>query len=561
MVPLSSSRRRIVIPALLFSWLLLASAVPLGALQTTSSPEQAKGGYPVIVEGQEILRIYQSLGSFSAQERADGASERLRKLIYVSPAELANLNVSDSPYGTAIRNGDDVLLIVTDEDARYAHLSREVLAKYYVGRIQKAIGGIRQQHGTKSLILAAVYGVLTLAAYLGLIWLVVLGSRRLLRKLESAAARMKGVKIQQSEILAGNRIAALVAGTVRLLRLILLFVLTWIFLATEFNYFPWTRQHGRQLLNYILTPIKFIGQALLNYLPNLFYIFVIVTVIYYVLKFIRVLAKEFESGNIRISGFYPEWIQPTYKIIRFLLFAFTAVIIYPYLPGENSPAFKGVGLFIGVLISLGSTSAVANVVAGVILTYTRGFRVGDWVKIGDTMGEVTAQTMLATHVKTIKNEEIIIPNSVILSSHITNYSLLAQSDGLILHTSVTIGYDEPWRKVYGLLIEAALKTEYILNHPAPFVLQNALDDSYVEYEINAYTNNPLEMVNIYSALRANIQDCFYAGGVEIMSPAYSALRDGNKTAIPAEYLPKDYRPQGFRIARDDAAAAASGGKE
>jgi small-conductance mechanosensitive channel len=279
-----------------------------------------------------------------------------------------------------------------------------------------------------------------------------------------------------------------------------------------------------------------------------------------VMKFLRLVAGEIERGKIRIRGFYPEWSQPTYKIVRFLLFAFTAVVIYPYLPGENSPAFKGVGIFIGVLFSLGSTSAVANVVAGVILTYTRGFRVGDWVKIGDNMGEVTGQTMLATHLKTIKNEEIIIPNSVILGSHITNYSLLAQKDGLILYTSVTIGYDQPWRKIQQLLIEAALKTKNIVPTPAPFVLHNALDDSYVQYEINAYTDKPLLMVFTYSDLRANIQDVFFAAGVEIMSPTFHAVRDGNRTAMPEEFLPPDYRPRGFRVEKDNAASAASGGK-
>ena len=217
------------------------------------------------------------------------------------------------------------------------------------------------------------------------------------------------------------------------------------------------------------------------------------------------------------------------------------------------------GLFLGVLFSLGSTSAVANIVAGIILTYTRGFRVGDWVKIADNLGEVLSQNMLATHLRTIKNEEIVIPNSVVLNSHVTNYSLLAHSKGLILHTSVTIGYDAPWRTVHELLIEAALKTDNILASPAPFVLQSALQDSYVQYEINAYTNQPAEMISTYSKLHANIQDCFYAGGVEIMSPIYSAIRDGNKTAIPAEFLPPDYRPQGFRIAKpDDADAAATG---
>jgi small-conductance mechanosensitive channel len=303
-----------------------------------------------------------------------------------------------------------------------------------------------------------------------------------------------------------------------------------------------------------------VGNALVNYLPNLFYIVVIIVLMVYVMKFVRLIAREVERGNIRIPGFYPEWVQPTYKIVRFLLIAFTAVIIYPYLPGENSPAFKGIGLFIGVLFSLGSTSAVANVIAGVIIIYARGFRVSDWVKIGDNTGEITALTMLATHLQTIRNEEIIIPNSVVLNSYVTNYSMLARTQGLILHTSVTIGYEAPWRQIHGLLIEAARKTKHILQDPAPFVLQNALQDSYVQYEINAYTDQPKQMVYIYSELHGNIQDCFFAAGVEIMSPIYSAIRDGNRTQIPDAFLPPDYRPQGFRIAKEDAVAGALGKK-
>ena len=537
--------------------LLCVLVAPVLRAQEAVVPEAQKTGYPVTVQGEEVLRIFEGLGSFSAEQRAVAMTERLNQLISAK-SDLAKITTTDSPYGTSILLGDNLLLVVTDDDAKHYHASRQAVAVFFAKRIREAVGLARWQRSRRYLVRAAIYAVVTLAVYVLLVWLVLVGTRKLLASLQPAAARLKGIKIQQSELLAGDRIAALLMTCVRLLRAVLLFLFTWIFLAAEFNYFPWTRGHGRQLLNYIIDPITAVGRAFLNYLPNLFYIIVIVAAMYYVAKFVRLLAREVERGNIRISGFYPEWAQPTYKIVRFLLIAFTAVVIYPYLPGENSPAFKGVGIFIGVLFSLGSTSAVANVVAGVILIYARGFRVGDWVKIGDNLGEVTSQTMLATHMKTIKNEEIIIPNSVVLGSYVTNYSMLAQQQGLILHTSVTIGYDAPWRKVHELLIEAALKTKYILREPAPFVLQTALQDSYVQYEINAYTDAPLEMVNIYSELHSNIQDCFYAAGVEIMSPIYSALRDGNKVAIPAESLPGDYRPGGFRITRDDASAAGAG---
>jgi small-conductance mechanosensitive channel len=529
--------------------------------QPSSGQSDQGQGYPVTIEGHEVLRIYEPVGAFSAHDRAQKISERLQKLVFAPGADLSAITTSDSDYGTEIRLGDNVLLIVTDDDANRAHLSRGAVAKYCVGQVRNSILQVRHEHGAKFLIKAAIYAAAILLLYLGLVWLVVQGSRRLLQRLQRADAPLfKGIKIQRSEILAGERLAGVLTWIVRVLRAVLLFILSWFFLAIEFSFFPWTRVHGRQLLDYVFTPIRFVGTAVIDYLPKLFYMVVIIAVMYFVLKFIRILAREFQRGNIRIRGFYPEWIKPTYNIIRFLLIAFTAVIIYPFLPGSNSPAFKGVGLFLGVLVSLGSTSAVANIVAGTILTYTRGFRVGDWVKIGDNIGDVISQNMLATHLQTFQKEEVVIPNSVVLGSHVINYSFLGQTEGVILHTSVTIGYDTPWRTVHGLLLEAAAKTHDILPDPAPFVLQRQLEDSYVQYEINAYTRNPHAMFVTYSNLHANIQDCFYAAGVEIMSPVYHSLRDGNKTAIPAEFLPKDYRPRGFRIDKADDAAAASSGR-
>jgi len=540
----------------------LASSVLLAGQEPTPPSGQEAHGYPVTVEGHEAFQIFEPLGPISAHDRAQRASDRLEKLVYTPGADLTAIAPSDSDYGTLIKLGDEVLTIVTDNDAERMHVNRAALAKYYATQIQNTVMQARQEHGAKFLVRAAIYALATLLLYVLVVWLVAAGSRALLKRLQRPGDPLiKGFKIQESEILAGQRLAAILAGLVRLLRAIIIFLLTLVFLGTEFKFFPWTRVHGRHLLDYVLTPLRFMGTAVLNYLPKLVYILIILAVMYYVMKFVRILAREFERGTIRIRGFYPEWIKPTYNIVRFLLIAFTAVLVYPYLPGENSPAFKGVGIFLGVLLSLGSTSAVANAVAGIILTYTRGFRVGDWVKIGDNIGDVTSQNVLATHLRTFQQEEIVIPNAVVLNSHVVNYSLLGQTEGIILHTSATIGYDVPWRTVQRLMIEAALKTPDILADPAPFVLQKALDDSYVQYEINAYTRNPHAMFVIYSHLHSNIQDCFYAAGVEIMSPVYHSLRDGNKTAIPAEFLPPDYHPHGFRIAKADDGAAAAAGKD
>ena len=252
-----------------------------------------------------------------------------------------------------------------------------------------------------------------------------------------------------------------------------------------------------------------------------------------------------------LPGFYQDWAMPTYKIARFLVIAFALVMAFPYLPGSDSPAFKGVSIFLGVLFSLGSSSAVANVVAGVILNYTRAFSIGDRVRIGDVEGDITYKTLLVTHIRTIKNVEITLPNSTVLSGAILNFSTAAKDSALILHTSVTIGYDAPWRRIHELLISAASATQHILKDPQPFVLQTALNDFYVSYQINAYTDHPSKMALIYSDLHQNIQDKFNEGGVEIMSPHYSQLRDGNTVTIPETYRPTDYTAPGMRIVKVD----------
>lgn len=523
-----------------------------------SASAQQQRGYPVIVDGYEIFRIRQNLGAVSAEERAQRISAGLEDLAKAQDFDPKKITANEEGGVATVRYGDQLVVTINDAEARGSGLPRNALATQYTKLLQEKMPDIHAQHAARYLWRAAGYVAVTVAIYLLVVWIIILATRWLLGVLESSkAARLKGIKIQESEILAGERLAALLASAVRTVRILIIATLSFALLAKAFSFFPWTREHSERLLGYLLSPLAGLGLAVLNYLPKAFYILVIVLVLHFVLRFIHIIAVEVEKERIRISGFYPEWVQPTYKIIRALVYAFGAVIIYPYLPGESSPAFKGITVFIGVLFSLGSTSAVANFVAGVILIYTRGFRVGDWVTIGENTGEVVQMSMLATHLRTIRNEEITVPNSVVLGSHVTNFSLQAKEQGVVLHTSVTIGYDAPWRMIHKLLIDAALKTKYILHDPAPFVLQADLQDSYVKYEINAYTDRPLLMPYTYSDLHANIQDSFYEAGVEIMSPVFHALRDGNRTAIPDQYLPKGYEAKGFRV--KDIGADSEGG--
>jgi small-conductance mechanosensitive channel len=239
--------------------------------------------------------------------------------------------------------------------------------------------------------------------------------------------------------------------------------------------------------------------------------------------------------------------MPTYNIIRVLLFAFMFVVIFPYLPGSDSKVFQGVTVFLGILFSLGSSSAISNMVSGIVLTYMRPYKIGDRIKVGDVTGDVVEKNLLVTRLRTIKNEDITIPNATILSGHTTNYSTVAKTMGLILNTTITIGYDVPWQTVHNLLISAAEATDGVLTEHKPFVLQTGLNDFNVAYQLNAYTASSNQMAAIYSRLHQNIQDKFNEAGVEIMSPNYFALRDGNHIQIPDGYVPEGYSKPGFKV--------------
>ncbi len=326
-----------------------------------------------------------------------------------------------------------------------------------------------------------------------------------------------------------------------------LLFLMYLYITLIFSYFPFTETWAEKLFSYILSPVERTFQALISYLPNIFAIVVIYFLIKYLLKMIRFIFNAIENGTITLPNFYQEWSEPTYKIVRFLVIVFGLIVIFPYLPGSSSPFFKGISVFVGILFSLGSSSAIANMVAGVVLTYMRPFKPNDVVKIAETMGIIIERTLLVTRVRTFKNVDITVPNGIVLNSHIINYSAEAQESGLVLHTSVTIGYDVPWKTVHELLIKAALTTNLVLKESKPFVLQTALNDFYVNYELNIYTKFPSKIPRILSDLHQNIQDKFNEAGVEIMSPHYGAIRDGNQTTIPEKFLDQSYTKPGFKL--------------
>jgi small-conductance mechanosensitive channel len=548
------------VPVMLF-YLALVMTLPLRTErafgQAPKAPlpaqEPAQKKAPVVVGGKTLFYVEERILSFSPADRARAIAERIKKLHSEPPSLLKAIHVEEIETTSEIMAGDLVIMAITESDARAAGRSRQELAQEYAGIIRASVAELRREYSLETVGLGVLWTLLATAVLLLAFKLLKTLFPKLYRKLDSwRGTRIRSFRIQKLELLTADRITdALITGA-KGARIAASLILIYFYLPLVFSFFPWTKGWASVLFDYVLSPLKLIWDAAASNLPNLFFIAVILAVAYYTNKLIRFVFAEIGAGTIEIPGFYQDWAEPTYKIARFLLIAFVAVVAFPYLPGSKSPAFQGVSIFLGLLFSLGSTSAVANVVAGMMLTYARAFQTGDRVKIGETMGDVMGKTLLVTRIRTIKNVDISIPNAMVLSSHIVNYSSSAKEQGLILHTGVTIGYDAPWRQVHELLIAAACDTEHILKEPKPFVLQTSLDDFYVSYELNAFTNQPLQMARIYSELHQNIQDKFNEAGVEIMSPHYSAMRDGNSTAIPPDYLPKDYQAPPFRILRLEA---------
>jgi small-conductance mechanosensitive channel len=333
----------------------------------------------------------------------------------------------------------------------------------------------------------------------------------------------------------------------KIVRYLIIFLSLYLSISLAFSVFPATRGIANILFGYVLMPVKSMFYSVVKFIPNLITIVVIVLIFRYLIRGLRYLAEEIDKGRLTLKGFYPDWAHPTFSIVKTLLYAFMFVVIFPYLPGSDSDVFKGVSIFIGVVFSLGSSSVINNVMSGLVLTYMRPFKVGDRIKIGEIVGNVIEKTPFVTRIRTPKNEEVTIPNSSIMSAQTFNYSESARTCGLILHTELTLGYDIPWRQIHELLLNAAKRTPDVLKNPKPYILQTALDDFYVEYQLNVYTNDADKMPRIYSALHQNIQDVFNESGVEIMSPHYQAHRDGNQTTIPASYLSKDYQAPPFHV--------------
>jgi small-conductance mechanosensitive channel len=539
-----SSRHRLILLVLLGTVVLSlvglsasAAAPRAPAAPTAARPdgiEERPETAPVVVDGEALFRV-RGVSAYSAETRARAIADRIEEAAADAGVPSSALTLVRGERSSDIAMGDHPIMSVFDGDGAVEGIHREDLAQAFATRIRGAVDAYRRERAPRRLLGDAAAA---LAATVVLV-VVVLLLRALGRRLRGALdrrfrRRVESLEAQSHQIVQAERVLATARAALRGLRALLVIALGYLYLSFVLSRFPWTRSTASRLLGYVLTPFSVMGNAVLTYLPNVIFLAVLVWVTRYALKLLSLVAAGLERGTIRVQGFEPEWASPTYRIARLAIVGFAAVVAYPYVPGSETDAFKGVSIFFGVIFSLGASSVVANMLAGYSLIYRRTFKVGDRVKINDVTGDVTELRLQVTHLKTIKNEDVVVPNSAILASQVVNYSAYAAGPGLILHTTVGIGYEVPWRQVEAMLLMAASRTPGLRAEPPPFVAQVSLGDFAVNYVLNVYCGDAHAMERLYTALHRNIQDVFNEYGVQIMTPAYESDPESPKV------VPKDH---------------------
>jgi small-conductance mechanosensitive channel len=488
---------------------------------------------PVTLDGRTLFRV-RGVSAYPAEQRARAITERIEALAADTAIATTALRMVETEDHTDIMSGERFIMGVFDVDARLEGLTRKLLAQTFMTKIGAAVQAYREERKPERLLYNTLYALAATVLVVGLLFAIHWAFRRIRASIEQRSqARIQKLEAQSLKLVRAEQLRIALHRTLQTVSALVVIVFLYVYLQYVLSLYPWTRQLAERLLTLLLDPLATMGAALLAAVPNLMFLAILVVVTRYLLKLTRLFFETVEQGTVTIAGFEREWSPPTYRIIRLLIIAFAVVVAYPYIPGSDSAAFRGVSIFLGVIFSLGSSSIIANLIAGYTMTYRRTFRVGDRIRVSDFIGDVTDVRLMVTHLRSLKNEEIIVPNSLILNSHVINYSSLARQQGLILHTTVGIGYETPWRQVEAMLLMAAERTPGLLRQPAPFVLQQALGDFCVTYELNAYCDEPVAMYRLYTELHRHILDVFNEYNVQIMTPAYERDPDQPKV-VPKE---------------------------
>jgi len=503
---------------------------------------------PVVVDGRVLFYLV-GLSAYPARQRAKKIAGKIRLLAQNPSFDPATLEIRETDGRVEIFANDNKLLAIlkADADIEGDFLPQTLATGVFLPKITQAIENYRNERkrevllgkGFKALIRTIVLSILLVLLFWSFKKTDQLFEKRFKRKVEELETKSK-------KILHSQQLWSLFQGVYRLSRALLILSLVYFFINFVLELFPWTRYVSQTLLGFLINPLLSMWQAIVDYLPNLFFLTILFFIFRYLLRLTYTFFQGVNRGQVKLSNFNAEWAWPTYRIVRVLIIMLGAVVAYPHIPGSGSDAFKGITILAGVLFSVGSSSLISNIIAGYTMTYRRAFKVGDRVKVGNNVGEVTEIRLLVTHLRSLKNEEIVVPNSTILSAEITNYSSMAGKQGLILHTTVGIGYEVPWRQVEAMLLMAAERTDGLQRRGRHFVLQTGLGDFGINYELNVFCSKVEKIAQIYTDLHRNIQDVFNEYKVAIMTPHYTGDTEEQKFvpkeqwyASPAKSPPSD----------------------
>jgi small-conductance mechanosensitive channel len=506
----------IIIIACLLLRPALAAEQPGEDVDAQAAPDSAA----VTVDGVELFRVAGS-ASFPAADRAARARARIVAAAEDPRIPANAVKTEQRESRVDVVAGGRHLVGVIGADAAIEGVSVSDAALVRAMHIRDAMIRYRAERTPERLLQSAMIATAATAAAALAFWLTWIAFRRARLGLDQRyRKRLHSLSIQSFEVVRAESIWRALDGTLSGLRWLAIAVIAYALSTFALRQFPWTRSAAERLLDLVVQPVMSMATELLAYLPKLVFLLLLFLAVRYLLKLLKVFFEAVAAGRVPLRSFDAEWAQPTYHIVRILLILLTLVIAYPYLPGSGSAAFQGLSIFAGLMLSLGASSAMASLIAGYTVTYRRAYRVGDRITVGELTGEVSDVRLLVTHLRTVKNEEVVVPNSLVLQSHVVNYSKLVRSHGLILHTTVSIGYETPWRQVEAMLQLAAERTEGMLREPAPFVLEKSLGDFAVTYELNAYVDSTKLLPQRYADLHRNVLDVFNEYGVQIMTPAY-----------------------------------------
>ena len=518
-------------------------AASQGATGASSEQDCSNPGQFVQLEGQNVLEIRYAP---APQRIADYVRRGNQRLLAMAQDPLINpsqLQIRDDPpftvIGLALADGQfQTEMGVDDAMARCFGQSRQQLARFYRDRLAAAILRYRSSHSLSAWLKGTGLAALVLATYL--IWWRVQGriNERLRRVIEQRPLPLLELlrRLGIGALVEPAQVRHWLQGLRQLLHWSLLLLLSYLLIPLLLGLFPPTqliaaglRQHLQGLV------LSFLG-GVVQAIPNVLSIVVISLITVLAIRGSNAWFRALESGRVRLPGFYPEWAQPTARLVAIVLTLAGLVAAFPYIPGSDSKVFQGAGLLVGVLATLGSSAIASNVISGLMLIYTRAFREGDRVEINGVLGVVQDRALLVTRLQTPRNELVSIPNATVIGASVVNFSFSRREiqQPVALATTITIGYDVPWRQVHELMLNAARSVDGITDEVEPFVLQTSLNDYHISYELNAFVRDAASYRQTLSAVLAALQDQFAAADVEILSPGYHAIRNGNRSTVPPQ---------------------------